>query len=531
MRLVLVARLSCVTGIAMLTLTVGQFLGLSAVVLLCATAALATLLQTRTGLSMGWVAAGEAVVTGLLIGGNLPDSAICLPYLLIPPLAAGCAAGVRAVVWVGLLQAVSLYVPAVVTGELADAATRVQQLFPWLLTGIGIGLLGARLRAVGPIRRGEDVPYESARRLISQLRSVTGRLSAGLDSVGMAEQVLADVQATSAMGSSLLLVQSRTGVFVPLARYGPATNDLETPTPESLAVQCAERCSPVQRTLARDGEMSRHFLALPLLVDDRVLGVLLATVAHTQPPDALAVLQRTLNQYSLRLDTALAFDEIRSVATSDERRRVAGEIHDGIAQEAASLGYLVDDLSASAESSTQRTKLQELRRELSRLVAQLRLSIVDLRSDITPTTSLVAALSQHVRRVGAQSSMTVHLSLDETPNRLRTEVETELLRIAQEAIVNARKHSGAANLWVTARVHPPLAELYVEDDGCGLGVGRTDSYGLAIMRERAERVNASFAVTPRVGGGTRVSVELVPQTLRIETTEGDLSRVYERAAS
>jgi signal transduction histidine kinase len=165
------------------------------------------------------------------------------------------------------------------------------------------------------------------------------------------------------------------------------------------------------------------------------------------------------------------------------------------------------------------------------LVAELRLSIVDLRSDITPTTSLVAALSQHVRRVGTYSTMTVHLSLDETSNRLPADVETELLRIAQEAIVNARKHSGAANLWVTARVHPPLAELYVEDDGCGQGVGRADSYGLTIMRERADRIDASFAVTARPGGGTRVSVELAPRQQHIEITDGELSRAYERVAS
>ena len=65
--------------------------------------------------------------------------------------------------------------------------------------------------------------------------------------------------------------------------------------------------------------------------------------------------------------------------------------------------------------------------------------------------------------------MTVHLTLDEAPTRLRSEVETELLRIAQEAITNARKHAAATNLWVDCRIHPPYASHHREDDGRGSG--------------------------------------------------------------
>ena len=60
------------------------------------------------------------------------------------------------------------------------------------------------------------------------------------------------------------------------------------------------------------------------------------------------------------------------------------------------------------------------------------------------------------------------------------ETETELLRIAQEATTNARRHSQARNLWVTCRVNPPDAYLRVADDGRGLGSPRIDSYGLTL---------------------------------------------------
>ena len=87
--------------------------------------------------------------------------------------------------------------------------------------------------------------------------------------------------------------------------------------------------------------------------------------------------------------------------------------------------------------------------------------------------------------------------------------EAELLRIAQEAITNARKHAGAANLWVTCAVDPPFAQIEVADDGHGMSDQRPDGrYGLAIMAERAERIRGRLEITPRNPNGTRVAVLL-----------------------
>jgi signal transduction histidine kinase len=138
--------------------------------------------------------------------------------------------------------------------------------------------------------------------------------------------------------------------------------------------------------------------------------------------------------------------------------------------------------------------LSQLRSELSRVVTELRLSIFDLRTDVGDGHGLGTALSDYVRKLGSRSSMTVHLTLDESPTRLSPGVETELFRIAQEAITNARKHSGAENLWVHCWVRPPSAVIQVRDDGRGMGIGRSDSYGLRIMRERAEHIEASVSV-------------------------------------
>ena len=163
-----------------------------------------------------------------------------------------------------------------------------------------------------------------------------------------------------------------------------------------------------------------------------------------------------LEELGLRLETALLFSEVRSLATAEERRRLAREIHDGIAQELASMGYVVDDLAARARYLPDlEADLKTLRCELTRVITELRLSIFDLRSEVQTTTGLGTALSDYVRQVGASSNLTVHLVLDETPVRLPIDSETELLRIAQEAVTNARKHANAHNLWVTCRIDPP----------------------------------------------------------------------------
>ena len=214
----------------------------------------------------------------------------------------------------------------------------------------------------------------------------------------------------------------------------------------------------------------------------------------------------------LRLDTALVFDEVRSLATLEERQRLAREIHDGVAQEIASLGYLVDDLVADAVTETQRSQLHAAARARSAAWSAscgCRSSTCAARSPPPPGSG--SALSDYVRTVGARSGLTVHLTLDEAPTRLRSEVETELLRIAQEAVTNARKHSDAANLWVDCRIRPPFARITVQDDGDRAGhAARADSYGLKIMRERADRIDATLEIGTRRRhrgvAGTRVAV-------------------------
>jgi signal transduction histidine kinase len=253
---------------------------------------------------------------------------------------------------------------------------------------------------------------------------------------------------------------------------------------------------------------------VPIRIRDSVVGlVAVERRGQAWTTAELDRIQADADADAVRLDAALLFDEVRTLATAEERQRLAREIHDGVAQEVASLGYLVDDVMASAPEAVQ-PELRTLRAELTRVVGELRYSIFDLRREIGPGASLTSVLAEHVRHVGEAAGIAVHLELSESPERLRPAAESELLRIAQEAIANARKHSRARNLWLTCVVDAPDVFLRVDDDGRGLMPPREDSFGLAIMRERAQRAGCTLEVGPRIGGGTSVIAQTRPAELQ-----------------
>src|SRR5262249_41092924 len=203
-------------------------------------------------------------------------------------------------------------------------------------------------------------------------------------------------------------------------------------------------------------------------------------------PRRLSALDRRLSPATVRLDTAVLFLAFRDSATVEERRRLAREMHDGVAQELASLGYFVDTLvRKEPQDSARARQLSLLRERLTMVVGEVRRSVQTLRTEIGENDSLGTAIGSLARHLSASSGIPIHVTLDEQTTRLRPEIESELLRIAQEAMTNAVRHSGCTSIIVHCRVAPPAAEIVVSDNGRGLGSRRDDSHGLDVMRSRA----------------------------------------------
>ena len=510
-RLDLTSRILCLATVLGLTLAFGNSRALQGVLLLLVLAASAAATGRLAWLRYRWLGLVESLTAGVVIGMTLPDGALLLPYMMVPALLAGVSEGRRSVVLIAGSGAMGLLAALTLTDSNAAAMAGVEVAAPWVVASLGVGFVTdwiIELRGT-PVAADEQ-SYLSARRLLTQLRTVTRRLSSGLDPVSIGEQVLADVEVFVQSPRSALFVRTDAGTWTPLVYRGVDARMALEPEGDVFA-RCVRSMQTVSAPQASGRAECRQRFAFPLHVGDNLIGVAMAD-GPVDLQDEVAMLTPMLEEHALRLDTALVFDEVRSLATVEERQRLAREIHDGVAQELASLGYIVDDLADTAVTEGHARRLQELREQITRVVNELRLSIFDLRSGIDTSSGLGSALSTYVRTVGARSGLTVHLTLDEAQRRLRSDVESELLRITQEAVTNARKHSHGENLWVDCRIRPPSAQICIQDDGGGLGAARPDSYGIKIMRERAERIGAHLEIceesTATGGMGTKVTVTL-----------------------
>lgn len=467
----------------------------------------------------------SAVAAAADMAGPLTDgigAGAVLPYLALPLAGAAVRRHGR--------QAAALLAAAAGTLAVAGALTTVdgeRQLsqygylavcLMWLLLATLVALATGTLHRVVQARLTPPQPYAEATRLLTQLRSVARQLpGATLDPGSIAEHLLDDVREQAPAGRAAVLATTGGGRLVVLAQAGAERVDWETELDADSAIADAWASQQPQtesRSQTRSHPGSEvSSLVVPLVSGVRTIGLIAieADTTGAYPPPVVQRVRELTAPAALRLEAALLFDEVRSLATSEERQRLAREIHDGVAQELVMVGYGIDNALATLPegAETAGEELRTLRTEVTRVVTELRMSLFELRIDVDRHGGLAAAIADYARTVGAQAGLRVHLSLDESTARLPAATEAELLRIAQEAITNARKHAGAANLWVTCAVDPPAVQVEVSDDGQGIPDPRPDGrYGLAIMAERAERIRGRLEIRPRVPSGTTVAVTL-----------------------
>ena len=448
------------------------------------------------------VGAVAGLASGMAISGHDGVSTAVLGALAVPPFTAGLRRGTRGVA-LSLSAELTVFVVislfrGTLNGELGSAA------FTWAITGLGLGLIASFVRTNFLDASDPQRAYRDAQALIRELIGLSGRLSSGLDPVALGGQIESAVR-------DELPVRALT-VHIPRGEVlTPLVGDVGLADPElSISEELAQYCLATGNV-----RVVGHSFAFPLNSGGGVAAVVSGVLAPGLDPQAmdlprrLSALDRKLSPATVRLDTAVLFLAFRDSATVEERRRLAREMHDGVAQEMASLGYFVDSLvQQEPEGSDRARQLRLLRERLTMVVGEVRRSVQTLRTSIGENDSLGTAIGALARHLSASSGTPIHVTLDESTTRLRPEVESELLRIAQEAMTNAVRHAGAHAINVQCRVAPPSAEIVVSDDGRGLGAGRDDSHGLEIMRERAALIGAALDVVDSLPHGTTVAVRL-----------------------
>ncbi len=391
-----------------------------------------------------------------------------LPYLLAPGLAFGLGYGVRQLALVtallaGTLLAAFAFPAANTDGDYAIAGAQ------WVLLSLALGLVAAwasRLAA-----RAHVVPdrFVQVRQVLQQLRKLTGQLPGGLDAQSAAEAVLERCAAVTVTSRSAVLVQPAGSSFVPLAVRGTTRVPWRAPLDEDGPLREAwetRRAVVDVRHSDQDGRRKGSvLLAVPMLSAGRPYGLVVLEAADLFPEDVVAELTELIEESSSQLEAALLFDEVRLLASIEERDRLAREMHDGIAQDLAFLGYRLDELRARATDPPVAELAGEIRGELTGLISELRLSIVALRTSSSPTRGLGAALSAHLQAISAAQDLSLSLSLHESSFRLPAHHEVALLAAAQCFTQAVRRAPDVTQLTVRLLVDPPSVTLEMSCDG------------------------------------------------------------------
>jgi signal transduction histidine kinase len=498
----LIALCGLVTSISP---ALGPRIAIAPALLLLLVAALGTL-PTPKSVPVWLQPLTETLAAALVVGALRGSADLFLPYVLVPLATAGLAAGLGAALVAAALASLVLLLTTLPTdpGALGVPGTEhLQRGVPpwsWVLIFIAVSVVAAWTKRVSLGQStSADPAYADAHRLLSELHVVARQLSLGLDPQTLAAALVDDLGEIVGGVEPTVLVKSAGSRFVPLV------GDVPTPFAERVMYDAWVGSGTIRRT--RQGVT---VAALPVLMGTRVVAVVVLSGPGPIPDEQLERCRRVIAQAGPRLASALLFDDVRHLATADERMRLAREIHDGIAQDMASVGYALDNIAGDADAATA-ARLGSLREHLGGLVSDLRLSIFDLRMGVDESVGLARTLGDYVQRVGPQAGLVVHVSIDESPHRLPVAAEVELLRIVQEAVTNVRKHAQAKNLWLTVEVDPPRARVTVTDDGRGLQPKRLDSMGIQGMHERARRIGAHLSVRNRGdGSGTVVEVVIDP---------------------
>ncbi|MGV4986014.1 sensor histidine kinase [Streptomyces sp. NRAIS4] len=235
--------------------------------------------------------------------------------------------------------------------------------------------------------------------------------------------------------------------------------------------------------------------------------------------ETIAELARTNTALQQALDENAALHaqllvQAREAGVADERRRLAAEIHDTIAQGLTGIIAQLQVVANAPDLGTARTHLERASALARASLGEARRSVHNLAPVALATDGLPEALKKTVAEWGERNGVRAGFTVTGTAEQLHDEVSATLLRIAQEALSNAARHARPARVGVTLSFMGDEVTLDIRDDGTGFDPAavpertRGGGFGLDGMRARAERIAGSLTVESEPGHGTAVSARV-----------------------
>ena len=257
-------------------------------------------------------------------------------------------------------------------------------------------------------------------------------------------------------------------------------------------------------------------LAVTIRVGDDLVGVLDIVGRENDNLDAqdLFAAQTLADQLAIAIENSRLYVQARELAAGQERQRLARDLHDAVSQTLFSVSLIAEVLPRIYERDPEqgRERLEELRQLTRGALAEMRTLLLELRPAALAEADLPDLLRQLAEAVMGRSRIPVQLNVEpDVCVDLPVEVRIAYYRIAQEALNNIAKHSGATRATVGLTCEDVL-QLRIEDDGTGFDPASPSSgrLGLGIMEERAQSIGARLKVEAKPGVGTAISVSWKP---------------------
>jgi signal transduction histidine kinase len=261
----------------------------------------------------------------------------------------------------------------------------------------------------------------------------------------------------------------------------------------------------------------RSLAVVPLKSRSGILGVLVLLGLepdHFKSNEA-SFLANIGSQIAVGIENARLYERVQGLVITEERERIAKELHDGLAQV---LGYVITKSEATRQILSKMAVATDYLAELENVARDVytdtREDILGLRTAVSGDRDLVSALREYLSRFSQMHNIRTSLEVgDQAVPHMSPQVELQAIRIVQEALSNIRKHAQASCALVKVAISENEVTLVVEDDGKGFDVDeleQSDSskFGIRTIKERAQSIHSRLDIESDPGHGTKVTLSI-----------------------
>lgn len=301
------------------------------------------------------------------------------------------------------------------------------------------------------------------------------------------------------------------------AAFYPLINDLARRVFQQSAPLCQDSDNPID--IGGIGPIPGGYLGVPMRAGENLIGVISAirTRFGGFQETEMRLLSSIGDAIAVAIENALLRQKAEHAAVLAERERLSREIHDSVTQSVYSLTLFAEagcQALTDQKLDTVASYLQEIASIAEQALKDLRLLVFELRPSALQDLGLAGALRQRLDTVERHAGVSTSLIVEELID-FPYHVQEELYRIAQEALNNALKHSGASQVVVSMRCPQDQFELVIKDNGKGFDPENPDTgqgMGISNMRERARKLGTSLVIESTPAKGTCIKVFLkIPQ--------------------